>query len=117
MKAWGDGPAPFDLTESIACPVIGFSASTTRIPRPPTSTRSTRSSRATAKPTSSTATRAPATRSSTSPAERYRPDQAKDAWSEMLEFLSRHLKGRPRALGDGRLEVDLRRIWCRAARR
>jgi hypothetical protein len=23
MKPWGDGPAPFDLTKSIACPVIG----------------------------------------------------------------------------------------------
>jgi carboxymethylenebutenolidase len=27
-------------------------------------------------------------------AERYRPDQAKDAWAKMLDFLDRHLKGR-----------------------
>ncbi|MFQ5829249.1 MAG: dienelactone hydrolase family protein [Candidatus Methylomirabilia bacterium] len=24
MKAWGDGPTPFELTQSIQCPVIGF---------------------------------------------------------------------------------------------
>ncbi len=24
MKAWGDGPAPFELTERIQCPLIGF---------------------------------------------------------------------------------------------
>jgi len=81
MKPWGEGPAPFDLTKAVAAPMIGFfglddtnpspadvdtidaelSRHTTRIPRPPTSTRSTPSCRATARRTSSTATRAPAT--------------------------------------------------------
>jgi carboxymethylenebutenolidase len=93
MKAWGDGPSPFDLTKSIAAPVIGFfgledtnpspadvdaiDAELTRHGKPHEFHRYEGAGHAFLNFTN---------------AERYRASQAKDAWEKMLAFLGRHLK-------------------------
>lgn len=41
MKPWGDGPAPFELTDQIACPLAGFFGEDDTNHPPPTSPSST----------------------------------------------------------------------------
>ena len=93
MKAWGDGPSPFELTKSIAAPMIGFfgledtnpspadvdaiDAELTRHGKPHEFHRYEGAGHAFLNFTN---------------AERYRASQAKDAWEKMLAFLGRHLK-------------------------
>jgi carboxymethylenebutenolidase len=96
MKPWGDGPAPFDLTKSIACPVIGFFGLDDTNPSPADvdkiDAELTRHGKAHEFHRYAGAGHAFLNFAN---AERYRPDQAKDAWSKMLGFLSRHVKGGP----------------------
>jgi carboxymethylenebutenolidase len=93
MKAWGDGPTPFELTKNIAAPMIGFfgledtnpspadvdaiDAELTRHGKPHEFHRYEGAGHAFLNFTN---------------AERYRASQAKDAWEKMLAFLGRHLK-------------------------
>ena len=93
MKAWGDGPTPFNLTANIAAPMIGFfgledtnpspadvdtiDAELTRHGKPHEFHRYEGAGHAFLNFTN---------------AERYRASQAKDAWEKMLAFLGRHLK-------------------------
>jgi carboxymethylenebutenolidase len=96
MKPWGEGLAPFDRTKDIACPLIGFfglddtnpspadvdaiGAELTRHGRPHEFHRYEGAGHAFLNFTN---------------AERYRPEQARDAWAKMLGFLERHMKGAP----------------------
>jgi carboxymethylenebutenolidase len=93
MKPWGEGPAPFELTPQIACPVLGqfglddanpspadvdrIDAELTRLGKPHEFHRYAGAGHAFLNFTN---------------AERYRPDQAREAWQRALEFLARHLK-------------------------
>jgi carboxymethylenebutenolidase len=96
MKPWGDGPAPFELTSQIACPVVGFFGREDTNPSPADVDR-----------IDAELTRFGKTHEfhryegaghaflNFTNAERYRPEPAKDAWAKMLRFLERQLKGAP----------------------
>ena len=94
MKAWGDGPAPFDLTKNIACPVIGFFGLDDTNPSPADvdeiDAELTRHGKAHEFHRYAGAGHAFLNFTN---AERYRAEQAKDAWTKMLGFLSRCLEG------------------------
>jgi len=94
MKAWGSGPAPFELTSRIGCPLIGFFGAEDSNPSPEDVTRIdaelTRHGKAHELHTYPGAGHA--FLNFTNP-ERYRPDAARDAWAKMLAFLDRHLGG------------------------
>ena len=92
MKPLGDGPAPFERTPQIACPMLGLFGLDDPNPSPADVDRID----------------AELTRHGVphefhryagaghaflnfSNAERYRPDQASDAWHKALAFLGRHL--------------------------
>jgi carboxymethylenebutenolidase len=95
MKPWGDpqAPSPFDRTPQIACPILGLfglddtnpspadvdriDAELTRLGKPHDFHRYAGAGHAFLNFTS---------------AERYRPEQARDAWQQALDFLARHLK-------------------------
>jgi carboxymethylenebutenolidase len=92
MKPWGEGPAPFELTKQIACPVVGFFGLEDTNPSPADVDR-----------IDAELTRFGKTHEfhryesaghaflNFSNAERYRPEPAKDAWAKMLGFLERQL--------------------------
>jgi carboxymethylenebutenolidase len=92
MKAWGDGPSPFDLTEQIACPVLGLFGADDPKPSPDDvktiDAALTRYGKAHEFHSYDGAGHA--FLNFTNP-ERYRPEQARDAWAKMLAFLDRHL--------------------------
>ena len=92
MKAWGDAPPPFDLTEHIACPVIGFFGA--EDPNPSTADVHKIDAELTklGKPHEfHMYDGAGHAFLNFMNAERYREPQAKDAWAKMLAFLGRHL--------------------------
>jgi carboxymethylenebutenolidase len=93
MKPWGDGPAPFDLTAKIACPVIGFFGNEDANPSAADvdkiDAQLTKHGKAHEFHRYDGAGHAFLNFTN---AERYRPEPAKDAWVKMLDFLSRHLK-------------------------
>ena len=92
MKAWGDGPAPFDLTREIAAPVIGFFGLEDGNPSPADVDKidAELSRHGKAHEFHRYAGAGHAFLNFTNP-ERYRETQAKDAWAKMLAFLGRHL--------------------------
>jgi carboxymethylenebutenolidase len=94
MRPWGDGPAPFDLTRAIACPVIGFVGQEDTNPSPADVDRIdgelTRHGKVHEFHRYDGAGHAFLNFTN---AERYRPEPAKDAWAKMLGFLDRHLRG------------------------
>lgn len=92
-KAWGQGPAPFELTARVACPVAGLFGADDTNPSP-----------ADVKLLDAELTRhgkphefhvydgaGHAFLNFTNP-DRHRPAQAGDAWAKMLAFLDRHLR-------------------------
>jgi carboxymethylenebutenolidase len=93
MKPWGDGPAPFDLTRDIACPVIGFFGLQDTNPSPADVDRIdaelTRHDKAHEFHRYEDAGHAFLNFTNV---ERYRPGPAQDAWEKMLGFLAHHLK-------------------------
>ena len=93
MKPWGDGPAPFDLTPRIACPMLGCFGLDDTNPSPADVDRIdaelTRHGKAHELHRYPGAGHAFLNFTN---AERYRPQQAKEAWQKMLDFLDRHLK-------------------------
>jgi carboxymethylenebutenolidase len=94
MKPWGEGPAPFDLTREIACPLIGFFGLEDTNPSPADVDRIdaelTRHGKAHEFHRYEGAGHA--FLNFTNP-ERHRPVPAADAWAKMLGFLERHVKG------------------------
>jgi carboxymethylenebutenolidase len=112
MKPWGNGPAPFDLTSEISCPVIGFfgledtnpspadldliNAELTRHGKPHEFHRYESAGHAFLNFTN---------------VERYRAAPAKDAWAKMLGFLERHVKG------EATRSVTRRMSPCKTSRR
>lgn len=94
MKPWGDGPAPFDLTGAIACPMIGFFGLEDTNPSPADvdAIDSEMSKHGKTHEFHRYAGAGHAFLNFTN-AERYRPSQAKDAWEKMLGFLDAHLGG------------------------
>jgi carboxymethylenebutenolidase len=95
MKAWGEGPTPFDLTGQIACSMIGFFGAEDTNPSPDD-----------VKTIDAELTRHGKPHEFYSydgaghaflnfmNAERHRPKPAADAWEKMLAFLGQHLKRR-----------------------
>jgi carboxymethylenebutenolidase len=92
MKAWGDGPAPFDLTGKIACPVIGFFGAEDTNPSPADVARIDAELSRHGKPHEFHMYEGAghAFLNFTNP-ERHRAKPAADAWPKMLAFLERHL--------------------------
>ncbi len=92
MKPLGDGPAPFELTPRIACPLIGFFGDDDTNPSPADVDRIEaelkRHHKAFELHRYEGAGHAFLNFTN---AERYRPAQAQDAWQRMLDFLGRHL--------------------------
>jgi carboxymethylenebutenolidase len=92
MKAWGEGPAPFDLTPHVACPIIGFFGLDDTNPSPDDVDRIdaelTKHGKAHAFHRYEGAGHAFLNFSNP---ERHRPQQGADAWEKMLAFLGTHL--------------------------
>jgi carboxymethylenebutenolidase len=98
MKPWGDGPSPFDRTQAIACPMIGFFGVEDANPSPDD-----------VKTIDAELTRFDKPHEfhmydgaghaflNFMNAERHRPAQGKDAWAKMLAFLDKHLPSGARA--------------------
>jgi carboxymethylenebutenolidase len=96
MKAWGEGPTPFDLTEQIACPVIGLFGADDPNPSPDDVKAIDAALTRYGKPHEfhSYDGAGHAFLNFTNP-ERHRPAQARDAWAKLLAFLDRHLPANP----------------------
>ncbi len=94
MKPWGEGPAPFDLTRDIACPVVGFFGNEDTNPSPADVDRIDAELTAYGKAHEfHRYDDAGHAFLNFTNAERYRPAPAKDAWTKMLDVLNRHLRG------------------------
>ena len=93
MKPWGDGPAPFDLTPRIDCPMIGFFGEDDANPSPADVDRIDAELTRHGKPHEfHRYTGAGHAFLNFTNAERFRPTQAEDAWQKLLAFLDHHLK-------------------------
>jgi carboxymethylenebutenolidase len=93
-RAWGDGPSPFDRTDQIACPMIGFFGRDDANPSPADVAAIDAALARHGKPHEfhSYDGAGHAFLNFTNP-ERHRPAQAADAWPKLLAFLDRHLTG------------------------
>jgi carboxymethylenebutenolidase len=89
MKPWGDGPAPFDRTAQIACPILGLFGDDDTNPSPADVAKLDAELTRHGKPHTfhSYAGAGHAFLNFTNP-ERHRPDQAADAWAKLLGFLA-----------------------------
>jgi carboxymethylenebutenolidase len=92
MKPWGDGPAPFDLTSRIACPVIGFFGAEDTNPSPDDVKKIDAELTRHGKPHEFHMYEGAghAFLNFSNP-ERYREKPAADAWAKMLAFLGRRM--------------------------
>jgi carboxymethylenebutenolidase len=96
MKAWGDGPTPFDLTPQIACQTIGFFGLDDTNPSPDDVKKIEAEMTKHGKPHEFHSYEgAGHAFLNFMNAERHRPKQGADAWEKMLGFLDKHLKRRP----------------------
>ena len=96
MKAWGDGPTPFDLTGQIACQTIGFFGLDDTNPSPDDVKKIDAEMTKHGKPHEFHSYEgAGHAFLNFMNAERHRPQQGADAWEKMLGFLDKHLKRRP----------------------
>ena len=92
MKPWGEGPAPFDLTSRIACPVVGFFGADDPNPSPEDVKKTDAELTKHGKPHEFHMYEgAGHAFLNFMNAERHRPQQAADAWPKMLAFLDKHL--------------------------
>jgi carboxymethylenebutenolidase len=91
MKAWGDGPAPFDRTAEIACPMLGLFGDDDTNPSPVdvATIDSALTMHGVPHGFHSYGGAGHAFLNFTNP-ERHRPVQAADAWAKLLAFLDRH---------------------------
>ena len=95
MKAWGDGPAPFDLTSQISCQTIGFFGVDDTNPSPDDVKKIDAEMTRHGKPHEFHSYEgAGHAFLNFMNAERHRPKQGADAWEKMLAFLDKHLKRR-----------------------
>ena len=91
FTAWGDGPSPFDLTPDITCPLIGFFGDDDTNPSPADVDKLDAALAAHGKPhTFHRYAGAGHAFLNFTNAERYRPQQAADAWAKLLAFLDAH---------------------------
>ena len=92
MKPWGDGPAPFELTSKIACPLIGFFGLDDKNPSPDDvkqiDAELTRHGKRHEFHSYDGAGHAFLNFTN---AANYRETQAKDAWAKLIPFLKQHL--------------------------
>jgi Dienelactone hydrolase and related enzymes len=92
MNAWGDGPAPFALTDRIGCPVLGLFGEDDPNPNPADVARidaeMTRSGKAHEFHSYPGAGHA----FMNEPRPSYRPEAAADAWRRSVEWFDRYLK-------------------------
>lgn len=94
MKPFGDGRAPFELTAQIACPVLGLFGLDDTNPSPADVDRIDAELTRHGKPHEfHRYAGAGHAFLNFSNAERYRPEQAAQAWQLALDFLGRHLPG------------------------
>jgi carboxymethylenebutenolidase len=92
MEPWGDGPAPFDLTERIDCSVLGIFGADDTNPSPDDVVKVERELTRLGKSHEfHVYDDAGHAFLNFSNAERYRPEQADDAWSKLIAFFERHL--------------------------
>jgi carboxymethylenebutenolidase len=92
MKNWGEAPTPFDLTEKIACPLVGFFGADDQNPSPADVKKIDAELTRLGKPHEfHTYDGAGHAFLNFTNAERYRETQGKDAWDKMLAFLNKHL--------------------------
>jgi len=93
MKPWGDGPSPFERTDRIACPLIGLFGADDTNPSPDDVQRIDAELARHGKPHEFHMYEGAghAFLNFTNP-ERYRPEQAADAWPKLLAFLDRYLE-------------------------
>ena len=92
MKPWGEGPAPFDRTDQIDCPVLGLFGADDTNPSPDDVRQIDARLTELGKPHEFHMYEGAghAFLNFTNP-ERHRPQQAADAWAKMLAFLGKHL--------------------------
>jgi len=92
MKAWGDGPSPFERSADIACPMIGFFGAEDTNPSPADVAAIDAELARLGKPHQFHMYEGAghAFRNFTNP-QRHRPQQAADAWAKLLAFLERQL--------------------------
>lgn len=92
FKAWGDGPAPFDRTAQIICPVLGIFGADDTNPSPADVERIdvALTELGKAHEFHAYAGAGHAFLNFTN-AERHRPEQAADAWTKLLAFLDREV--------------------------
>ena len=92
LVPWGNGPSPFDLTDRIRCPIIGIFGADDSNPSPNDVNTIAAELTRHDKPHEfrTYAGAGHAFLNFTSP-ERHRPEQARDAWSKVLDFLDHHL--------------------------
>lgn len=91
FKAWGDGPTPFERTERIACPLLGIFGADDTNPSPDDVKRIDEElTRLGKQHTFHTYNGAGHAFLNFTNAERYRPDQARDACAKALAFLGLH---------------------------
>jgi carboxymethylenebutenolidase len=95
MKAWGDGPTPFELTSQIACPVVGFFGIEDTNPSPEDVRKidAELTAHGKAHEFHSYEGAGHAFLNFMNP-ERHRPKQGAEAWTTMLTFLDRQLNRR-----------------------
>ncbi len=92
LVPWGDGPSPFDLTDRIRCPMIGIFGADDSNPSPnDVNTIAAKLTQHNKPHEFHTYAGAGHAFLNFTNAERHRPEQAGDAWSKVLAFLSRHL--------------------------
>jgi carboxymethylenebutenolidase len=95
MKAWGEGPTPYELTGRIACPVIGFFGVEDANPSPEDVRKIEGELTAHGKAHEfHNYEGAGHAFLNFLNAERHRPKPAADAWEKMLDFLDQHLRRR-----------------------
>jgi carboxymethylenebutenolidase len=93
MKPWGDGPAPFELTRNIACPVAGFFGEDDTNPSPADVKKigEELDKFKTPREFHSYAGAGHAFLNFLNP-QVYREPQGQDAWEKLLAFFNKHLK-------------------------
>src|SRR6267142_2551583 len=92
MKPWGDGPAPFDLTSRITCPIVGFFGADDTNPSPEDVMKIDAELTKHGKPHEFHMYEgAGHAFLNFMNAERHRPKQAAEAWPKMLAFLDQHV--------------------------
>jgi carboxymethylenebutenolidase len=92
MKNWGEAPTPFDLTENITCPLVGFFGREDQNPSPEDVKKIDAELTRFGKPHEfHMYDGAGHAFLNFMNAERYREAQGKDAWDKMLAFLNKHL--------------------------